>query len=99
MTTMYSYRISRPFSFVTVSHRNARYAVLRDEHPFDAAAMHAGMVKESFEKLVKTVTSIARLSSVIAPSEEVKARELLETMIDAKRSYVQAEQKRQSYEL
>lgn len=69
---------------------------IRDHAPFDRSAVLAGMIKESAHDLQRTIASIARLTSIVAPSDEVKARKLLETLINAKRAYVRAEDRRRS---
>jgi hypothetical protein len=91
---MIAYRIVGNGVVVSNARVRSPYFLLRDHEGIEASAVLAGMVKGTHEELRTLIATIARLTSVIAPQQEVRARELLEMLIDAKRAYVQSEAKR-----
>ena len=91
MIRTYYYR-SPIVSIITAKSIPTPYFLIRDgAESFDRSAMFAGIVKTKHEALQATLNDIARLTSVVVPSEEDRARDLLETLIFAKREYVHAE--------
>jgi hypothetical protein len=89
------YHYSSGISIVAAKSIPTPYFLIRDgAESFDRSAMLAGIVKTKHEALQATINDIARLTSVVVPGEEDRARDLLETLIFAKREYVHIEANR-----
>ncbi len=74
------------------------FLTLRDSsHPYDESAALAGLIKNLHEGVEDQVTRIARLTAVTVPQEERRARILLDSLIDAKRAFMNQEAKREGH--
>jgi hypothetical protein len=91
---LHSYRSLNTAIVVAKSIPTPYFLIRDDAKSLDRSAMLAGIVKTKHEALQATIADIARLTSVVIPGEEDRARDLLETLIFAKQEYVYTEANR-----